>query len=108
MLNAAIGKTLMQVDRADLFVHHEGRDKVKGIAGDIVEVSILGCQKDSRQEPDILVDGVKQRLRQREWWNLRRGIRNTSMNAKSLLVLLPFQFLSLLTKSLKPLTFGTN
>ena len=57
LLTAAIGKTLMQVDSAKLFVHHEGRDKVKGIAGDIVEVSILGCQKDSRQEPDILVDG---------------------------------------------------
>ena len=63
LLTAAIGKTLMQVDRADLFVHHEGRDKVKGIAGDIVEVSILGCQKDSRQEPDILVDGVKTEIK---------------------------------------------
>lgn len=58
LLTAAIGKTLLQVDRARLFAHHEGRDKMKGIAGDIVEVSVLGCKKDSKQEPDILVDGV--------------------------------------------------
>ena len=58
LLKASIGKTLLQVDKAQLFVLHEGRDKVKGIAGDIVEESILGCKKDSKQEPDILVDGT--------------------------------------------------
>lgn len=58
LLSAAIGKTLLQVDKAKLFEHHEGRDKVKGIAGDIIEESVLGCKKDSKQEPDILVDGV--------------------------------------------------
>lgn len=58
LLKATIGKTLLEVDKAKLFEHHEGRDKVKGIAGDIVEVSVLGCKKDSKQEPDILVDGV--------------------------------------------------
>lgn len=58
LLSATIGKTLVQVDKAKLFEHHEGRDKVKGIAGDIIEESVLGCKKDSKQEPDILVDGV--------------------------------------------------
>ena len=58
LLTATIGKTLLQVDNAKLFAHHEGRDKVKGIAGDIIEESVLGCKKDSKQEPDILVDGV--------------------------------------------------
>ncbi len=58
LLTATIGKTLLQVDNAKLFEHHEGRDKVKGIAGDIIEESVLGCKKDSKQEPDILVDGV--------------------------------------------------
>ena len=58
LLTATIGKTLLQVDKKHLFVHHEGRDKVKGIAGDIIEESVLGCKKDSKQEPDILVDGV--------------------------------------------------
>ena len=58
LLTASIGKSLLQVDKAHLFVHHEGRDKVKGIAGDIIEVSVLGCKKDCKQEPDILVDDV--------------------------------------------------
>lgn len=58
LLTAATGKTLLQVDKAKLFAHHDGRDKVKGIAGDIIEESVLGCKKDSKQEPDILVDGI--------------------------------------------------
>lgn len=63
LLTAAIGKTLLQVDTAKLFEHHEGQDKVKGIAGNIIEESVLGCKKDSKQEPDILVDGVLTELK---------------------------------------------
>ncbi len=63
LLTATIDKTLLQVDKAQLFVHHEGRDKVKGIAGDIIEVSVLGCKKDSKQEPDIIVDGVQTEIK---------------------------------------------
>ena len=36
---------------------------VKGIAGDIIEESVLGCKKDSKQEPDILVDEVLTELK---------------------------------------------
>ena len=57
LLSAVIGQTLEDVDNAGLFKLHAGRDKVKGIAGDIIEVSVLGCNKDSLQEPDIIVDG---------------------------------------------------
>ena len=63
LLKATIGKTLLEIDKAQLFAHHEGRDKVKGIAGDIIEESVLGCKKDSKQEPDILVDGVLTELK---------------------------------------------
>lgn len=63
LLKAIIGKTLLEIDKAQLFAHHEGRDKVKGIAGDIIEESVLGCKKDSKQEPDILVDGVLTELK---------------------------------------------
>ena len=63
LLTATIGKTLLQPDAAQLFAHHEGRDKVKGIAGDIIEESVLGCKKDSKQEPDILVDDVLTELK---------------------------------------------
>ena len=63
LLTAVINRTLLQVDNARLFAHHEGRDKVKGIAGDIIEESVLGCKKDNRQEPDILVDGILTELK---------------------------------------------
>jgi DNA mismatch repair protein MutH len=36
---------------------------VRGIAGDVIEVSVLGCGRDSRPEPDILVDGVRTELK---------------------------------------------
>lgn len=63
LLMNAVGKTLLQVDSKGLFKHHEGRDKVKGIAGDIIEVSVLGCKKDSKQGPDILVDGIETEIK---------------------------------------------
>ncbi len=58
LLSSVIGKTLLQVDKKGVFSHYEGLEKVKGIAGEIIEVSVLGCKKDSKQDPDILVDGV--------------------------------------------------
>lgn len=63
LLTEATGKTLEQVDKAGLFIHHQGREKVKGIAGDIIEISVLGCEKDSKQEPDILVDDIKTEIK---------------------------------------------
>lgn len=63
LLSASVGHTLEQVDKAGLFVLHEGKSKVTGIAGDIVEISVLGCERDSKQEPDIVVDGVQVELK---------------------------------------------
>jgi len=63
LLNAALHKTLLEVDKAKLFEHHAGKTKVTGIAGDIVEISILGCSRNSDQEPDLTVDGVPVELK---------------------------------------------
>lgn len=63
LLTSIIGKTLLQADTIGLFKHHEGCDKMKGIAGDIIEEAVLRCKKDSKQEPDILVDGVLTELK---------------------------------------------
>ena len=57
-LTAVIGKTLLEADRAKLFDLYEGKEKVTGIAGQIIECSVLGCKLDSKQEPDILIDDV--------------------------------------------------
>lgn len=63
LLSASVGQTLEQVDKAGLFALHEGKSKVTGIAGDIIEISVLGCERDSKQEPDIVVDGVQVELK---------------------------------------------
>lgn len=63
LLSASIGKTLEQVDKAGLFIQHEGKSKVTGIAGDIIEISVLGCGRDTKQEPDIIVDGMQVELK---------------------------------------------
>ncbi len=58
LLEAAMGKTLLEVDKAQLFEKHKNRKKVTGIAGDMVEQSILGCKADNRQDVDIYIDDV--------------------------------------------------
>lgn len=63
LLSVSVGQTLEQVDKAGLFALHEGKSKVTGIAGDIIEISVLGCERDSKQEPDIVVDGVQVELK---------------------------------------------
>ena len=63
LLTSVIDKTLLQADTVGLFKHYEGCDKMKGIAGDIIEESVLCCKKDSKQEPDIIVDGVLTELK---------------------------------------------
>lgn len=62
-LSAVIGKTLLEADKENLFELYAGKDKVTGIAGQIIEFSVLGCKLDSKQEPDILVDGVLTELK---------------------------------------------
>lgn len=57
-LESVRNKTLGEVDTANVFAITETNPKVTGIAGDVIEQSILGYPPDSRQQPDILVDGV--------------------------------------------------
>lgn len=58
LLTAAMGKTLLEVDSRQLFIQFAEKSKVTGIAGDIVEQSVLGCKPDNRQDIDILIDNV--------------------------------------------------
>ena len=53
MLTAAINKTLLQVDKVKLFAHHEGRDKVKSIAGSIKKYSTM-----ERKEIEVFSEKV--------------------------------------------------
>ncbi|HHT7774688.1 TPA: MutH/Sau3AI family endonuclease [Streptococcus suis] len=57
ILSNAVGKTLGQVDKNHVFDKTVNKPKITGIAGDVVEQSILGYPADSKSEPDLLVDG---------------------------------------------------
>ena len=52
---SARGKTLGAIDSTGAFA---GKPKNKGVAGAVVEQSVLGYPPDSRQEPDIEIDGL--------------------------------------------------
>ncbi|MBQ9058476.1 MAG: hypothetical protein IJ125_04780 [Atopobiaceae bacterium] len=57
-LESVRGKTLGEADTANVFAITKTNPKVTGIAGDVIEQSVLGYPPDSFQRPDILVDGV--------------------------------------------------
>lgn len=63
LLTGIIGKTLLETDKAKLFEHYSQYEKVKGIAGIIIEGSALGCKQDNKQEADIIVDGVETEIK---------------------------------------------
>lgn len=57
--NSNIGKTLGEIDTSGDFKRTNNNPKITGIAGDIVEHSILGYSSDTRQDADITIDGNK-------------------------------------------------
>lgn len=52
----AIGKTLGEIDKVGDFNRTIVNPKITGIAGDVVEHSILGYPSDTKQKADIIVD----------------------------------------------------
>lgn len=59
ILENALNKTLGEIDIKGDFERARNHSKITGIAGDVIEHSLLGYRSDTRQEPDILVDNVK-------------------------------------------------
>ncbi|AEB31058.1 type II site-specific deoxyribonuclease [Carnobacterium sp. 17-4] len=57
ILDSTIGKTLGDVDQNNVFYKTVKHPKITGIAGSVVEESILGYPADSYQKPDLYVDG---------------------------------------------------
>lgn len=57
-LASVIGETLGAVDKNNAFDKTINNPKVTGIAGDVVEKSILEYPSNSDQQPDIIVDGI--------------------------------------------------
>ena len=59
----AVGKTLGELDTNNIFARTAIHPKITGIAGDVVEQSILGYPADSYQSPDLIVDGKEVELK---------------------------------------------
>lgn len=58
ILENVLGKTLGEVDTNNVFEKTKKYPKITGIAGDVIEQSVLGYPADSYQTPDLLVDGI--------------------------------------------------
>lgn len=63
LLEGVKGKTLGEVDESHQFARTEKSDKITGIAGDVIEQSVFGYERDSKQECDIEIDGVLTELK---------------------------------------------
>lgn len=63
ILNATIDRTFGEVDKNNVFSKTIGKPKITGIAGDVIEQSVLGYPADQDQRPDLDVDGVLTELK---------------------------------------------
>lgn len=63
LLESVKGKTLGEVDKSHQFARTEMSSKITGIAGDVIEQSVFGYERDSKQECDIEIDGVLTELK---------------------------------------------
>lgn len=63
LLEGVKGKTLGEVDSAHQFARTDKSDKITGIAGDVIEQSVFGYERDSKQECDIEIDGLLTELK---------------------------------------------
>lgn len=59
ILGSVLNKTLGEIDKNNVFVKTKKHPKITGIAGDVIEESVLEYPSDNRQEADIIVDGIE-------------------------------------------------
>lgn len=63
ILNGIKNKTLGQIDKNRVFDRTISNPKITGIAGDVIEQSVLEYPADTKQEPDLNVSGVATELK---------------------------------------------
>lgn len=52
-----LNKTLGEIDKNDVFARTKVNPKITGIAGDVIEQSVLGYSANSKQDPDLIFFG---------------------------------------------------
>lgn len=75
-LEKCLNRTLGEVDSRGVFRITAGKPKITGIAGMVIEQSVLGYDADTRPEADLLVDGMAVELKTT---GIRPGKRNPSV-----------------------------
>ncbi|MDF9527324.1 MutH/Sau3AI family endonuclease [Bacillus cereus] len=80
ILSNAVGKTLGECDVNNVFAKTINSPKITGIAGDVVEQSILGYPPDTDKQPDLIVDGIETELKTT---GIRRPKKNSRTNKTS-------------------------
>ncbi|MCI8509568.1 MAG: restriction endonuclease [Lachnospiraceae bacterium] len=63
ILDRVLNKTLGEVDVNNVFDKTKTNLKITGIAGDVIEQSVLGFPADNKQRPDLDIDGVDVELK---------------------------------------------
>lgn len=63
ILSSCVNRTLGEVDVKNIFERAEKFPKITGIAGDVIEQSVLGYPSDTKQAPDLDIDGVPTELK---------------------------------------------
>lgn len=58
-----IGKSFGEIDKNHILARTINNPKITGIAGDIIEQSVLGYAPNNKQEADLLVDGIYTELK---------------------------------------------
>ena len=79
ILDPIVGKTLGEVDVRHVFDRARRNPKITGIAGDVIERSVIGYEANSDQEPDLVVDGYEVELKTT---GLRRSKKGEGYEAK--------------------------
>ena len=62
-LEGSLEKTLGEVDSKNVFARTLENPKVTGIAGDVIEQSVIGYPANSSQEPDLVIDNIETELK---------------------------------------------
>ncbi|WP_338231284.1 MutH/Sau3AI family endonuclease [Companilactobacillus muriivasis] len=101
ILNKTTGKTLGEVDKNNVLDRTKTKPKITGIAGDIIEQSVLEYSADTKQEADLLVDGIPVELK-------TTGIRYSKKDKKSVEAKEPMSITAVSPDTIVNENFGTS
>lgn len=107
ILKNVLNRPLGDVDVKNVFNRTITHPKITGIAGDVVEQSILGYPADSDKNPDLLVDGIPTELKTTGIRNPKSKV-NLFTKQRSQCQLLQYHQIKLQVRNLTPLVFGEN